>query len=131
MIAIDELYQEIADVLVEIVPERWSKVYVNAQVNGMNSKAFLYYYPVKEEQVVSGDDIPVKFKAYKMLYPQLLEELEITFSQLWFAVKEEDGEAFTNVTYLLTSDGEIDVIYSEEAVNEETFRQQWMEKYIK
>lgn len=131
MLTIDELYQEIADVLVEIVPERWSKVYVNAQVNGMDAKAFLYYFPAKEGQAVSGDDIPVKFKAYKELYPQLLEELEITFSQLWFAVKEEDGEAFTNVTYMLTSDGEIDVIYSEEAVNEETFRQQWKEKYIK
>lgn len=131
MLTIDELYQEIADVLVEIVPERWSKVYVNAQVYGMDSKVFLYYYPAKEEQAVSGDDIPAKFKAYKTLYPQLVEELEITFSQLWFAVKEEDGEAFTHVTYMLTSDGEIDVMYSEDTVNEETFRQQWMEKFIK
>lgn len=121
MMTIDELYQEIADVLVEIVPERWSKIYMNAQVNGMDSKAFIYYYPAKSEEAVFGENIPVNFKAYKELYPQLLEELEITCSQLWFAVKEDEGDAFTNVIYMLNNDGEIDVTYSEQPIDAETF----------
>lgn len=131
MITIDELYQEIADVLVEIVPERWSKILVNARVEQMDSKVFLYYYPTKKDEAICGDEIPVKFKAYKSLYPQLLEELEVTFSQLWYAVKEQENETFTNVTYIIKGDGEIDVKYSEQDdVEDDVFISQWKEKFL-
>lgn len=128
---VEELYQEIADVIVDIVPEKWKKVYVNAQVQGMDSKAFLYYVPAKSEDVMSGAHIPEKFKAYKDLYAKLLEELEVTFSQLWFALKEEDEDVFTNVTYILSNDGEIDVDYDEQPVTDlEQHHASWLAKYV-
>lgn len=130
MLTIDELYQEIADVLIEIVPERWSTVAVNARVNGMDSKVSIVYFPLKGNNPIFGDDIPTTFKAYKTLYPQLIEELEVTFSQLWYAVKEQEGETFTNVSYSLKQDGTIDVHYSEEVVNDDAvFVEQWMAQY--
>lgn len=131
MITIDELYQEIADVLVEIVPEKWSKILVNAQVQGMDSSVFLYYYPAKAEEAINGTDIPTKFKAYKALYPQLIEELEVTFSQLWYAVKEQEEDTFTNVTYIIQADGEIDVKYDEQPISDaQVFEDAWKKKYL-
>lgn len=130
MLTIDELYQEIADVLVEIVPERWTKISVNARVHEMNSAVTLAYIPLKGEGVVFGEAIPTAFKAYKALYPQLLEELEVTFSQLWYAVKEQEGEAFTHVTYTIDQDGAIDVKYSEQAIADEAaFVEQWKAQF--
>ena len=109
---IDEIYQEIADVLVDAIPENWRQVKVYAEVAGIESSVFFYYYPTKSDTAVFSADIPKKFKAYKDLYAQLLEELEVTFSQLWFELKEENDEPWTSVTYTLTDEGEVNVHFS-------------------
>jgi len=59
---LDSMYQSIAQTVMEMIPEEWTKVYVYTErMDGVQSNYF-YYYPTADEEPVQIFNIPELFQ---------------------------------------------------------------------
>ncbi len=42
---LNELYQKIADVVIQTIPEKWTKVYLYGEIAEGVRKSYFFYYP--------------------------------------------------------------------------------------
>ena len=131
---LDELYQEIADVLVDIIPEPWKKILLYAEFQGVNENVFFYYYPMKKGEPVFSGDIPVKYKVNQDLHVQLFEELQVCFKQLWIDTRAGNDDPWTSTTFMLLHDGQMNIAFNYDDISQLSAQEKheaWVEEHIK
>jgi uncharacterized protein (TIGR01741 family) len=113
----EQLYQRIASILVEMIPEDWNKVYLYAEIREGYRKVFFYYYPVGYERPVYHLDITEKFHFDEDLFDELENKLYTCFSELLNEFKIQEQEPWTHLTYILESTGAMKIKYGYEDVS--------------
>ncbi|MDY0406306.1 DUF600 family protein [Virgibacillus sp. 179-BFC.A HS] len=78
----EQIYQQIANILIDIIPEDWEKVYVYAEVREGYKKVLFYYYPLNAEEPVYSLDIADIFNINEDEFDKKEEQLYDCFTEL-------------------------------------------------
>ena len=130
---LNRIYQNIAQIVVETIPEEWSKVFVYGEINEDVRKAFFFYYPLNNNSPVHSHNIPeifgIKKEEYKANWRILLDHLE----ELWYEFKNNSQEPWTNLTFIFNDEGELKIDYDYEDLSEANDYERriiWKHKYL-
>lgn len=108
---LNEIYGKIAETLNNTILEEWDKVVMYGEVLEDVSEAFFNYYPAGSKKSIFSHDIPRLFnmsdEEYNQLWLQLLDNLE----ELNNVFIQNRQEAWTNLTFILESDGKFKIDY--------------------
>ena len=130
----ETIYQKVANILVEMIPEEWEKILLYAEVREGFSQVFFYYYPVKQEQPVYSLDIVDMFNIDKPLHRKLKQELYDCFEELWNECRVQDQELWTSLTYILDNMGRMKLNYGYDDISEispDEKQDKWEAEYLK
>lgn len=105
-------YQRIAEVIVETIPEKWSKVYLYGEIVEGSQTAYFYYYPEISEQPVYSHDIPEFFTMSEVEYSENWNMLVNHIQSLWNEFNDNDQEPWTNFTLFLDNEGNFKIGYN-------------------
>nr|WP_240456729.1 immunity protein YezG family protein [Virgibacillus halodenitrificans] len=114
----EHIYQEIANTLVNIVPEEWEKIILYAEYREGYKKMFFYYFTQSTKKPVYSLDITDLFNISEDDYDELENQLYNCFTKLWEEFKIQEQEQWTNLTFILYSSGKMKIDYSYEDVSE-------------
>ncbi|WP_208590071.1 immunity protein YezG family protein [Gracilibacillus suaedae] len=130
----EQTYQQIANTLVNIVPEEWERILLYAEYREGYRKIFFYYYPQTGIKPVYSLDIIDFFNIEEEEYDQLEDELYECFTMLWEEFKEQGQEQWTNLTFILDNTGKMKIDYGYEDISEISpveKQDRWEAKYLK
>ncbi|MEJ3717994.1 MULTISPECIES: antitoxin YezG family protein [Paenibacillus] len=106
------LYQQIAEVIVDAIPEEWSKVYLYGEIVDGAQTAYFYFYPEGSDTAVYSHDIPEIFTVSEIEYSEKWNELVDLIQVLWREFKDNDQEAWSNLTLVLESTGKFKIDFN-------------------
>lgn len=85
---LDRLYQQIAKVIVDTIPEDWSKVYLYGEVGEGSQTAYYYYYPIDSDKPVYSHEITELFTVSEQKYTEKWHQLVDFIQEIWRVFKE-------------------------------------------
>lgn len=130
----EKIYQQVANVLVNIIPEEWKKIFLYAEYREGYKRVFFYYYPITGVKPVYSLDIMDLFNIDEEEFDELENELYKCFSILWEEFKEQEQEQWTNLTFILESTGRMKLNYGYETISEISpvdKQDRWESEYLK
>lgn len=131
--SMEVIYQEVGNILVEMIPEEWEKIFLYAEIREGDSQVYFYYYPVNHKQPVYSLDIMDIFNLDKSFYKKLKKELYACFEELWNEFKVQNQEQWTHLTYILNSTGKMKLNYGYEDISELSAiekQEKWEAEYL-
>ncbi|WP_342500863.1 immunity protein YezG family protein [Bacillus sp. FSL K6-4563] len=72
---IEENYKEIAEILNEMIPVEWDKVWMYAEIVDDSSEVNFYFCNSDSEELIYGHNIPEKYSVSNSIYKKLLLKL--------------------------------------------------------
>jgi uncharacterized protein (TIGR01741 family) len=114
----EQIYQQIANILVNIVPEEWEKFFLYAEFREGYKKVFFYYYTQSRKKPVYSLDITEIFNISEDDFDELENELYNCFTRLWEEFREQEQELWTNLTFMLERTGKMKINYGYEDISE-------------
>ncbi|PLR78370.1 cytoplasmic protein [Bacillus sp. V3-13] len=130
----EQLYQQIANTLVNMIPEEWNKIYLYAELREGYKKVFFYYYPESGVEPVYSLDITEKFVVNENEFDELENDLYGFFSELQEEFKIQEQEQWTNLTFILDNTGQMKINYGYEDLSQISpveKQERWEAEYIK
>mgnify|MGYP003733658919 CR=1 FL=1 len=121
---LNEIYGKIAEALNDVIPEKWDKVYMYAELVEDVSEVFFYYYPTRSNKFVYCLDIPELFEINENEYDNLMDKLTDELYTLWYEFKNNGQEQWTNLTFILESNGKFKIDYDYTDLSEASPRKQ-------
>lgn len=114
----EHLYQSIANIVIDMIPEEWEKILLYAEIREGYKKCFFYFYSPNSSKYIYSLDIPDLFSMDDEEYDRLEDELYDAFLQLQQEFKSQGQEEWTNLTYTLNHKGKMNIKYNYENVSE-------------
>jgi uncharacterized protein (TIGR01741 family) len=127
------LYQKIANLIVNMIPEEWDKVLLYSEIRDGYSRVFFYYYPQGTVSPTYSLDITDKFQINKTQFNKLEDELYDCFSELFEEFKIQEQEPWTSLTYSLDNTGKMNINYRYEDISQISSvekREKWEAEYL-
>lgn len=128
------LYNQIAQTVIETIPEGWSKVFVYGEITEDVRKSYFYYYPTNRDIPVHSHDIPERFgvdrSEYRKLWRGLLDDLQELRHEFILAGEK----VWSSLTFIfdMSGDFKIDFEYSDlSEANDYERRVVWEYKYLR
>lgn len=114
----EQIYQQVANTLVNIIPEEWKKIFLYAEYREGYKKVFFYYYTHSRSKPVYSLDITDLYNISEDNYEEMENELYKCFARLWEEFRKQEVEQWTNLTFILDSTGKMKVNYGYEDISE-------------
>lgn len=114
----EQIHQQVADILVNMIPEEWHKIFVYAEVREDYQKIFFYYYIKSKEKPVYSLDIPDTSHISEDEFDELENELYSSFFKLWEEFRAQNQEQWTSLTFTLENTGKMKIDYGYEDIAE-------------
>ncbi|BBW97519.1 antitoxin YezG family protein [Geobacillus icigianus] len=127
------LYHEIAEVVVDTIPEEWSKVYLYGEIVEGSRTAYFYYYPEGSDKPVYSHDIPEIFRVSEHEYSEKLNQLMDLTQKLWTEFKDNTQEPWTNFTLILDNTGKFKIDFNYDDLSNADLHERktiWKYKYL-
>ena len=107
-----ELYQKLANLIFEMIPEEWSTVYLYGEVLPDSRTGYFFYRRLSDNELIYSHDIPEKCNVDKRIYNKELMDLFDCLADLnkEYAVSFE--KVWTNLTFILESNGKFNIKYN-------------------
>ncbi|WP_426719535.1 immunity protein YezG family protein [Bacillus velezensis] len=115
---LEKAYLKITDIIGKIIPSEWSKVVLYAEILDGSREVYFSFKHQKTMSIYTLMTFQNNFKLVKKIYTELLIDLQELFKQLHNEFKENNPEAWTNLTLNLESDGTFSIDYDYEGVIE-------------
>ncbi|PAF36787.1 cytoplasmic protein [Terribacillus saccharophilus] len=128
------MYQQIANTLVDMIPEEWDKIYLYAEYREGYKKVFFYYYPENKSKPIYSLDIIDIFNIEEDDFDRLENELYTCFTNLWLEFSKQEQESWSHLTYILDSNGKMKINYGYDDLSEISpveKQEKWETEYIK
>ncbi|WP_147536265.1 antitoxin YezG family protein [Bacillus marasmi] len=109
---LDRLYQLIAGVVVETIPEEWSKVYLHGEVVEGSQTAYFYYYPERSDKPIYSHEITELFTVNELEYTEKWHQIVDFIQELWRAFKDNGHEPWTNFTMVFDNIGNFNIDFN-------------------
>ncbi|MFM9276542.1 antitoxin YezG family protein [Paenibacillus jiagnxiensis] len=127
------IYHEMAEVVVDTIPEKWSTVYLYGEIVEGSQTAYFYYYPEGNDKPVYSHDIPEIFTISEREYSEKWHQLIDITQELWTEFKDNDQEPWTNFTLTLDSTGKFKIDYNYDDLSNANSHERktiWKYKYL-
>ncbi|MBD8035070.1 DUF600 family protein [Solibacillus sp. Sa1YVA6] len=115
---LNSIYQNIAQIVVETIPEEWSKVLIYGEITEDTGNTFFFYYPINNNSPIHSHNIPNMFGIEKEEYKERWRILLNSLEELWYEFKNNNQEPWTNLTFIFNSEGELKIDYDYEDLSE-------------
>ncbi|MEB5760257.1 TIGR01741 family protein [Staphylococcus haemolyticus] len=108
---ISKLYNEIANDVSDMIPDKWENIYLKAYVNDESSEVFFFYTKNNENELYYSGNIPKLYNVSPAIYKDLLIEVHEKFIKLRDVFKKENQEAWTSCEFNFTNEGKLNVSF--------------------
>lgn len=126
----EELYQNAAEILNNMIPVPWKKIYLYAEVSEDSRQVIFYFYPEDKNVPIYSLDITNNFNVEEQYLDDLEDELYETFTELWDEFEKQKQEKWTNLTFILDNSGEFNIDYKYNDLSEvDSYEQQIIWEY--
>jgi uncharacterized protein (TIGR01741 family) len=102
-------YREIAQLVIDIIPEEWEKVYVYGEMQEDGGTIFFYYDQKRGEKPIYSLDIPDLFYLDRDKYEELDDQPFSLLEDLWNEFKNIEQEPWSTFTVVFDNLGKFDV----------------------
>lgn len=114
----EELYQQAAYLVNDMIPEPWEKFYLYAEISEESQQVFFYYYPEGQQTPVYSLDIPKLFKISEDKFNEMDFAVYDCFKDLWTEFKNNNQEPWRNLTFYLDRTGKFNIDFSYDFLSE-------------
>lgn len=108
------IYQKITDVITQTLPEKWTKVYLYAEIIEGVRKSYFFYYPADKNDPIYCHDIPEIFDVSENEYDKLWYLSLDYLKELWLEFKKLDRSPWTSLTMSFDYTGKFKIEYDYE-----------------
>jgi uncharacterized protein (TIGR01741 family) len=112
----EDYYQKIGNILNQMIPDDWTKVYLCAQIFGTLSQVF-FYYRTSTNTIKYSLDIPEESERDD--FDSLEYELYNTCNQLQAEFDKQKQSKWTSFSFILDSLGKMTIDYSYDDISNE------------
>ena len=129
----ERIYQEIADILVAMIPENWKNIFLYAEIEGACRQMFFYYYPKWREAPVYSMDMKEMFGLDEVEMDSLEAELCDAFERLHDEFTRNGQKSWTSLTFMLDEEGKMKARFDHEDVSHQDFierQAKWETEYL-
>lgn len=130
---IESLYSQIAEKAIAIIPTKWSKLLLYAEILPGVVTEFHYFIEEDSSKAIQFGDIPNIFGVERSEYNYKNLELTKLIRQMNKAFSHSNQEKWTTMTFLLKSDGWFNINFGYENLEETDViyrRKEWEKKYL-
>ncbi|MBC1500343.1 DUF600 family protein [Listeria weihenstephanensis] len=114
----ERLYQEIANHVMQIIPEEWDKFLLYSEVDEERDATFFYYYPKSTNTPIYSLEIEDMEGVNEELIEAETDKLDNCLRALWNEFIINKQEAWKSVNFTLDSTGSFEINYSYDALDE-------------
>ncbi|MGD6817094.1 antitoxin YezG family protein [Metabacillus sp. 84] len=123
-------YQQIAEIVVETIPEEWCKVYLYGEVVEGSQTAYFYYLPEGSDNAIYSHEITELFTVTELEYSEKWHNLIGMIQELWKAFNKNGQEPWTNFTMIFDKVGKFKVVFNyDELSNRDPHERKTIWKY--
>ena len=130
---IGHIYQKIAETVVAIIQEDWTKVFLYGEVLEGSQRVFFFYYSKDGNEIVYCRDIPELFNLSLNQYKELLHNILDDLQELQDEFSNNGQEVWTSLTMAFDNTGEFNIDYNYEDLSEADDNERdivWEYKYL-
>lgn len=110
---LDELYTELVNIISEMIPTNWEKIYYLGEVEkdklSWNS---IFYFINESGEIVRSLDIPDKYNISEEEYFELEEEYQMIMLEIYDCFCSNNQELWNQISFSLNSEGEFEVKFN-------------------
>ncbi|HBY83968.1 TIGR01741 family protein [Staphylococcus sp.] len=108
---LSKLYNEIANQVSDMIPDKWENIYLKSYVNDEGSEVFFFFTKKNEKEIYYSGDIPKLYNVSSAICKDLLIEVHEKFIKLRDVFKKENQEAWTSCEFNFTNEGKLNVSF--------------------
>ncbi|MCD8804738.1 TIGR01741 family protein [Staphylococcus warneri] len=108
---LNEMYQEIANKISDMIPAEWEKIYTKAYINEESEEVFFNYTTPGSADLHYYTDIPKDYNVSEEIFDKLSDELYDLFESLRGIFKENNQEPWTSCEFDFTNEGKLNVSF--------------------
>lgn len=115
-----ELYSELAQKIISMIPVNWDRIYYLGEVEKEQlSWSSVFYFEETDSKIfVKSHNIPEKYSVSQQIYDELLVELNSLLLKIYKCFEENDKPVWDQFDFSLTSDGKISVNFLYDKISE-------------
>ncbi|MFZ5988014.1 MAG: immunity protein YezG family protein [Bacillota bacterium] len=130
---IESLYSQIAQKAIELIPTKWSKVLLYAEILPGVVTEVHYFIEEDTGKAIQFGDIPTTYQIERSEFNRKSLGLTKLIRQMNKEFVDCNQKMWTAMTFVLSSDGEFKIDYGYDNIEETDItirRQQWEKKYL-
>jgi len=108
---LQELYQEIAETVNNMIPEEWERFYFYAQIDESGGRVYFFYKSIRDNSYTYSLDIPKQFNLSELEFNNKEDKLFDLSEQLREIFKENNQELWYSFTLMLDQTGKFSVSF--------------------
>ncbi|MED4390545.1 antitoxin YezG family protein [Priestia aryabhattai] len=108
---LQELYQEIAETVNNMIPEEWGEFYFYAQIDESGGRVYFFYKSIRDNSYTYSLDIPKQFNISELEFNNEEDKLFELSEQLREIFKENNQELWYSFTLMLEQTGKFSVSF--------------------
>lgn len=116
---LEELYNELAGIINEMIPVDWKKVYYLGEIEeGKLSWNSIFYFIDEEGEIVRSLDIPYKYNVSEEEYFELEEESQEVLLEIYDCFCSNNQELWNQLSCSFNSEGDFEVEFNYDSNDE-------------
>ena len=108
---LNEMYQEIANKINEMIPVEWDKVYTKAYIDDQGGEVFFNFIQSDSNDIHYYTSIPDDYNVSERIFDELSDELYENFDRLRELFIENNQEPWTSCEFDFTNEGKLNVAF--------------------
>lgn len=130
----EQIYGKIANLLNDLIPEDWDKVYMYGEALEDTGIVYFFYHSIGKDEYVYSHYIPEIADMPQYEYYKCLEQLVDNIRELQNEFRKNGQDVWTNLTLMLENTGEFKIDYDYTDLSDVSdYKRQiiWEYKYIR
>lgn len=129
----NEIYQQVADNLVNIIPVDWNKILLNAEIFNNGVSVYFVFYDSEKNELKNCNSLVNEYKISGEEIDKLFDEISNLTIDLNEIFTSNDQEKWSTFNFTLENTGKFEVNFeynnfSETSINDR--RENWKKKYL-
>ena len=108
---LNEMYQEIANKISDMIPVEWDKVYTKAYIDDQGGEVFFNFIQSDSNDIHYYTSIPDDYNVSERIFDELSDELWENFDRLRELFIENNQEPWTSCEFDFNNEGKLNVSF--------------------
>lgn len=108
---LNEMYQEIANHIIDMIPTEWEQVYTMAYIDEEGGEVFFNYTKLNSDDLHYYTDIPKDYNVSEKIFSKLSFTLYKLFKKLRELFRDSNQEPWTSCEFDFNNEGKLNVSF--------------------